>query len=261
MVERFKEQFSFGALLNAVLPGAGHLYWREYLFGTFVLLVMIIASVLFFFSFLVELPPTIKVVLFGLPIVFYGFTFVDLWRAVRRSDRRKTHSSTVALAFLFTSLIVCLIVPLSPVNFVIQNCPQIVNEGDVQLGRKSDGKAICLVDRSAYRVNLFFLDEPFPRRSPTRWDLVRYYDQSQMARTGLVLGFSSEDVTAFNDSLFVDGFAVDRPDALSLGTGGQVPLTHIDPGCILVATLNQGAIDTTYQISPRDVIGKVHRLF
>ena len=247
--------------MHVILPGAGHLYWREYLFGTFVLLVMIIASVLFFFSFLVELPSAIKVVLFGLPLVFYVFTFIDLWRVVLRNDRKRVHSSTTARVFLITSLAACFLVPLSPVNFVILNRPQIVKVEGGQLGRAPEERALCLVDRSAYRVNLFFLDEALTRRSPDRWDWVRFHDQTRTMQTGLVLGYSSEEVTAFSDSLFVDGFPVDRPESLSLGSGDQVPLTHVDPGCILVATLNQGGIDKTYQISPRDVIGKVHRLF
>lgn len=261
MIERFKEHIGFGLLLNLVLPGAGHVYWREYLFGIFVFLVMAIASVLFFFSFLVELPIGIKVVLFGLPTVFYGFSYVDLWRSIRRNGRHQVCSAHGAWAFLLAATAACLVVPLSPTNFALRNLPQIFSIKTGQLDSMQDGRVLCLVDRAAYRVNLFFLDEPYPRRTSARWDLVRFYDQDDSTRFGLVLGHSGEEVAFFNDSLFVDGYPVPGPETFSLGSGGRVPLTHVDPDGILVATLIRGAIEEVFQISPRDVIGKVHRLF
>ena len=261
MIERFKDHIGFGLLLNFILPGAGHLYWREYLFGTFVFLVMATASILFFFSFLVELPFGISVVLFGLPAVFYIFSYVDLWRAIRRSGRKKGRSVRGAWAFLLADLAVCLVLPLSPTNLVLRNLPQIVRVEIRQLDNKLNGGVICLVDRAAYSINLFFLDELYPRRAPARWDLVRFHDRSRSEHIGLVLGHSGEEVAFFNDSLFVDGYPVPGPETFSIDRGGRVPLTHVDFDGILVATLNRGAIGEALQISPRDVIGKVHRLF
>ena len=261
MIERIKEHIGFGLLLNLIIPGAGHVYWREYLFGTFVFLVMAIASVLFFFSFLVELPVGIRVVLFGLPTIFYGFSYVDLWRAILRRGRKKARSAHGAWIFLLASIAVCLVLPLSPTNLVLRNLPQIVSVETGQFDRIQNGRVFCLVDRSAYRVNLFFLDEPYPRRTPARWDLVRFHNQNYSARFGLVLGHSGEEVAFFNDSLFVDGYPVPGPETYSIGSGGRLPLTRVDADAILVATLNRGAIEGAFQISPRDVIGKVHRLF
>jgi hypothetical protein len=261
MIERFKERIGFGLLLNFILPGAGHLYWREYLFGTFVFLVMAIAAVLFFFSFLVELPTGIRVVLFGLPTVFYCFSYVDLWRTILHSEKKKARSAHGAWVFLLVVLAVDLALPLSPTNLVLRNLPQMLGAEAGQFDSMQKGRVFCIVDRSAYRINLFFLNEPYPRRTPARWDLVRFDDQSQTAQFGLVLGRSGEEVALFNDSLFVDGYAVPGPETFSTVPAGQVPLTHVDPDAILVATLNKGEIEKTFQISPRDVIGKVHRLF
>lgn len=68
-------------IFNAIIPGAGHIYWRETLFGMFVFLVMLIAAVLFFFSFLIDLSFMVRLVLFGLPAVFFLFSMVDLGRS------------------------------------------------------------------------------------------------------------------------------------------------------------------------------------
>ena len=261
MIERFKEHIGFGLLLNLVLPGAGHVYWREYLFGIFVFLVMAIASVLFFFSILVELPNGIRVVLFGLPTVFYGFSFVDLRRSILRGGCKEVRSAHSAWAFLMAATAVCLVMPLSPTNFALRNLPRMFSIKTGQLDSMREGQVFCLVDRAAYRVNLFFLNEPYPRRTPARWDLVQFHDQDDSTRFGLVLGHSGEEVAFFNDSLFVDGYQVPAPETFSLRSGAGVPLTHIDPDGILAATLNRGAIEEVFQISPRDVIGKVHRLF
>ena len=261
MIERFKEHISFGLLLNLLLPGAGHLYWREYLFGTFVFLVMVIASVLFFFSFLVNLPLVLKATLFGLPTLFYAFTFVDLGKVICLKRTRKAHSVRLAWIVILAALALSFILPLSPLNFALRNRPQIARVEAGQLGTLTGGSSLCLVDRSAYRVNLFFLDEPYPRRLPERWDLVLFHEPGGLARTGLVLALGGEEATFFNDSLFVDGFPMASHESLSLEHGGQVPLLRVDSDRLLVATLKQGAIDEALQVWPRDVIGKVHRLF
>jgi hypothetical protein len=261
MIERIKERIGFGLLLNFIVPGAGHLYWREYLFGTFVFLVMAIASVLFFFSFLVELPIGVRVVLFGLPTIFYGFSYVDLWRTILRNRKKRARSAYGAWVFVFVVLVLNLALPLSPTNLVLRNLPQMFSVETGQFDSMQKGRVFGVVDRSAYRVNLFFLNEPYPRRTPARWDLVRFDDQNYSSQFGLVLGHSGEEVAFYNDSLFVDGYPVPGPERLSTISGSQVPLTRVDPDAILVATLNKGAIDKTFQISPRDVIGKVHRLF
>ena len=66
-----RESVTFSSLLHLLLPGLGHVFWREYAFGLFVFLVMLIAAVLFFVSFLVTIPVLVKVLLLGLPLVFF----------------------------------------------------------------------------------------------------------------------------------------------------------------------------------------------
>jgi hypothetical protein len=43
--------------------------------------------------------------------------------------------------------------------------------------------------------------------------------------------------------------------------GGEMSLTLVDPGSILVATLENGKVHRVRQVPLGDVIGKVHRLF
>ena len=256
MIKRYKDHISFGILLSLILPGAGHSYWREHLFGIFVFLVMVVASILFFFSFLTELPFTVKLLLFALPSLFYVFSFVDLWRTIHRKRQSSYRSSRRAWSYLVAGIIVCLVFPLSPANFLLRNKP-IIARSEID----GSGPKVVLIDRAAYRVNLFFLPEPYPHKSPARWDLVQFYDWNQAVRVGFVMGGPGEEVTYTEDTLFVDGFPVAVPATVPIAPGNKVPLTQVDPDGILIATLDRGAIEETLQVTPRAVIGKVHRLF
>jgi hypothetical protein len=80
---QFHKRLIFAWMLNLLLPGLGHFYWREYAFGLFVFLVMLLASVLYVASFFVPMPGAVTWLVLGLPIMFYGFTFVDLARTAR----------------------------------------------------------------------------------------------------------------------------------------------------------------------------------
>lgn len=260
-MKRIKDSAGFGLLLNLLLPGAGHIYFREYLFGIFVLLVMLIAVVLFFLSYLVSLPGVATLVLFGLPAIFYSFTFLDLWRVIKRKDVAKPRTARSAGAYLAVSVLVMLLVPLSPVNFFLRNAPRIAEVQSNQLSPILKPGDVCWVDRLAYRVNLFFVDQPVRHSNSERWEVIQFRDDPGTYRLGLVIGLPGEEVAYFNDSLFVDGYPEPRPETLADISGGRLPLTLAGPGSILVATLDQGAVDRCHEIPARDIIGKVHRLF
>ena len=74
----------FAIVLNLLLPGLGHIYWGEFLFGVFVFLIMLISVILFFVSFFLSLSLVPKIILLATPLLFYLFTFVDLVKVVRR---------------------------------------------------------------------------------------------------------------------------------------------------------------------------------
>ncbi len=175
-MKQLQDRISFGFILTLLLPGLGHVYWGEYLFGVFVFLVLLVAAVLFFFSFLISLPFVVKLVLFGLPTLFYLFVFVDLWKTTRRRRDRPIHKTATAVGFLALGLLVHLLAPLSPTNFLWRNAPGLVTIANHSLEPLVAKGDICWVNRLAYRAELFFLDEPVIHSTPERWQLVRYCD-------------------------------------------------------------------------------------
>jgi len=221
-MKRQKNNLGFTLLLNLILPGAGHVYRREYLFGLFVFLILLVAATLFLFSFLVALPESIKPVLFGLPTIFYVFSFVDLWRTVKREKCPRPRSLAAAWLFLFVAVTANLLTPLSPVNFLLRNAPEVMVVKEIEL-------------------------------TPVL--------KSAIERFGLVVGLPGEEVALFNDSLFVDGYPAIDPSDPFTRLAGRVPLTLAAPDGILAVTLNNGVVDRVHRVPVRDIIGRGHRLF
>jgi hypothetical protein len=260
LLKRFSPRPGFAILLGFLLPGLGHVYWREYLFGWFVFLVMVIASVLVFFSFLVQLPPLLEWLLFGLPVVFFAFTFVDLVRSIKRKRATFSRNTTAAMLFVAVAFAGNLLFPLSPTNFLLRNFPELGIEHSGLAEPLLETNDVYLVDRAAYRVNLFFLNQGYVHSRPDRWDFIAFDNLTSDESLGLVIGYGGEEVTFHGDSLFIDGFPPDdRVGRPSLA--GEIPLTLVETGSILVATLNEGALVGVKQISDRNIIGKVHPLF
>ncbi len=260
LLKRIINHPGFAVLLSLLMPGLGHLFWREYLFGVFVFLVMIIASVLVFFSYLVELPLFLKWVLFGLPVLFYLFTFLDLKRSISRKTAASTRSPEIAIVFLLAAVAVNLCLPLSPTNFILRNHPTLSTiraETFKPLFNKGD---FCWIGSTAYRVNLFFLDKPIIFRQPDRWDLISFRDEGEIDQLGLVIGYGGEEISYTGGVLVIDSLP-NNDQSWIPAPEGEIPLTRVEAGSILVATLEKGTLAGTRQISDRNIIGKVHRLF
>ena len=251
----------FAWMLNLLLPGLGHIFWYEYLFGLFVFLIMLIAIVLVLFSYLFKLPPAVAAILYGLPIIFYSFVFVDLSRTIRRFEANgKTLRSGKTAAMLVTlGLLVQLALPLAPINFFLRNHPGVIGSSDDSMAPLIDEGSFCLVDHQAYTVELFFLKGRHPHTPIERWQPVQFKDPMGTVRTGLVLGLPLEEVALVNDSLFVDGFPIDDPAAVPLS--GELSLTPVGSYSILAVTLHKGVVDRPYVVGMENVIGRVHRLF
>jgi hypothetical protein len=260
-MKQFKNHYGFAHLLNLLVPGLGHAFWGEYLFAAFVFLIILVAAVLFFFCFLVSLPFTFRAILFGLPAIFYLFTFVDLERAIEKRRGKVKRSTGTAWLLLAIGVAAQLMLPTAPVNFFVRNAPDLVRQDDNRLAPLVQAGDICYVNSVAYKANLFFLDAPLTHALPDRWDLVRYRDPELGETTGLVLGNSQEELAFVNDTLFVDGYPLDDPDETIPIAGGEMSLTLVDPGSILVAKLENGRVRRVRQVPIGDVIGKVHCLF
>jgi len=260
-MKRFKDSLGFGLLLNLLLPGAGHIFWRDYVFGLFVFLILLMAAALFFVSYIVTLPTAAKVALFILPAVFYLFTFVDLARSIRKDRKRTGRTLPAAAAFLLTALLFQIAAPITPVNFTLRNQPEIYRAEDNSLAPILRSGDLAWTNPLAYQVNLFFIDMPLWHQLPERGELVRFVDGNSVERTGLVLGLSDEEVEIVDGRLTVSGYPrlLNAPGGLRLR--GDMPLTLVDPASILVANLNLGAVDQTRQVPLDKLTGRVSPLF
>jgi hypothetical protein len=123
--------------------------------------------------------------------------------------------------------------------------------------RKGD---FYLIDRAAYRVELFFLDQPYVRATPDRFDVVVFENDDTQEKVAWVLGFGGEEIALQDGALTISGIEVERDPGAPALTGG-IPLTRVETGSILVASLDEGGQVGTTQISDRNIVGKVHRLF
>ncbi|MCP4685947.1 MAG: hypothetical protein GY867_10965 [bacterium] len=260
-MKRLKDSSGFGLLLNLLLPGAGHIYRREYAFGSFVFLILLLAAALFFASFLAPIPVPLGAALFALPVVFYLFTFVDLARTMKRNRDVAGRSSLVAASFLLATVVFQLAAPVTPVNFAARNTPEVYRTGDNRLAPMLRSGDFALTNPLAYRANLFFFDLPVWHELPNRGDLVRFVDRDSSVHTGLVLGLSDEEVEVIEGQLRANGFPVLLKTSGNLRLTGDMPLTLVEPSSILVASFNLGAVDRTRQVSLDNLTGRVSRLF
>jgi hypothetical protein len=260
-MKRFQDSFGCASALNLIIPGLGHMYWREYLFGAFIFLIAAIAGVIAGVAFIVPLNLVARLILFGLPTVFYAFTFVDLKRTITRRNSSSGRNGRTVVLFLTAGVVLQLVLPIAPVNFIIRNAPQVFVVADHRLEPLYGKGDLAAAIPTDYRVNLFFLDRPLWHTTPEYGDLVRFVDSSSVVRNGVVLGMFGEAVQIIDGVLVIDGAA--QPDLIpeSLKLRGDMALTSVDGSSILVATLNLGAVDATYQIGARGILGRMHHLF
>ncbi len=257
----FRRSKFFAVILNLLLPGLGHIYWREHLFGIFVFLIMLIASLLFFVSFFLSVSFWIWLVMMALPILFYLFTFIDLLRAVGVKRDLVKHSSRTALIFLAVGIVYQLLSPSAPVNFGLRNFPEIFEVKDSSLSPiYSEGKMLK-ASRLAYAVDLIFIRKPVLYNLPTRYDVVRFKDAQGRKLNGIVLGLPTEEIEMVEGVLVVNGLPEFNEPGRGLVLRGDCELTSVASYSILVATLNLGMVDTVYMVPLADVIGKVSEIF
>ena len=260
-MNKFRESIPFGMILHLLFPGLGYVYWKEYIFGLFVFLIMLIASALFFVSFLVDIPGAAIWLLLGLPMVFFLFSFFDLARSIKGRQRKVNHSRGTSAVFLLLAIVFQLFAPNAPGNFMMRNAPEVFIMSHDRLEptyRKGD---VLFTNSLAYTVDLFFFDRPLYHSLPGYFDVVRFDNASGLRITGVVVGLPGELVEFQQGQLIVDG----RPEfPLTPGSkaiSGDWPLTATPENSILVATLNLGGLDVVHQVSLASLTGRVNRLF
>jgi len=247
--------------LNLGIPGMGHVYIREYLFGIFVFLVMLIGAILFFVSFFLSLSFWPKLVLLGLPVIFYLFTFVDLYRVSRAKTDPAGRSGRSTLIFLAVAFLYQTLTPFAPVNFGIRNSPEIFTVNDNSLSPVYSQGTILKASRLAYFVDIFFIKKAIVHTLPGRYELVRFVDNQGRTRDGIVLGLPGEEVQMVDGVLVINDFPDFNEPPGGLVLTGDCPLTYVEGYSILVATLHLGRVDTAYNVSLTNIVGRIGKLF
>ena len=251
--------FTFAALLNLLAPGLGHAFWKEYSFGVFIFLVMVLSAILMLVSFLLPLSPLAKLALFGLPMLFYLFTFVDLKRVVRTqtSVRRTTR---VTMAFLVGCMAWQCLSPLAAVNFVGRNAPEVFRQADNSLSPRFRQGDLLWSNSLAYRASIFFLTRPQLYALPEHGELVRFVDSTGQRRVGIAIGLPGEQIEVADGILMANSLPFDLTASLGGPVSGRVELTTVGGVSILVATVRLGSIDKLHQVPVTDIRGKVRKL-
>lgn len=256
----FRRSKLFAIILNLLLPGLGHIYWREYLFGIFVFLIMLIASLLFFVSFFLSVSLWVWLAMMVLPVLFYLFTFVDLVRAVGVKGDKVKQGRRSAVIFLAVGIFYQVLSPSAPVNFGLQNFPDVFVLEDNSLSPIYSEGAMLKASRLAYSVDFVFLRKPVLYALPERYDVVRFRGSDGEKLNGIVLGLPAEEVEMVDGVLVVNGVPDFREPARGMVLQGDCQLTYVSSYSILVATLNLGRLDAVYMVSLTDVVGKVSKV-
>ncbi len=259
---KFRAQQSppFAYLLNLLCPGLGHLFFGDFLFGLFIYLIMLLASAIVFISLFVPLNSLAQTILFGLPAVFYIFTFVDLSRSTSRRKTKNPRSGRSALFFLLFGLAYFLLAPNSPGNFLLRNLPDLFTVSDNNFSPYCRSGDLMVSNSLSFRANIVFVPEPVIFSLPERFDVVRARTEDGREVMAVVIGLPAEGVEIIEGVLVVDNtpLMVSPPDLPELQ--GSWPLTTASGRSILIATLRLGVIDQVYEVSITDIVGRVSKL-
>lgn len=248
-------------LYNLLLPGLGHLYWKEISFGLFVFLIMLIGTTLYFLSFFLQLNIWLTLLLFFLPILFYVFTFVDLAKTVDRKQTKINRTTKHLWIFLLVGIVYQLFAPIAPANFYLRNIPEVFKQTDGNLSPMFSRGEYLKTNRLAYLVNLFFLDQPVLHTFPQRYTPVRYYDASEHKRIGIVLALPGEYLSVENGYLLINNSPQLIPEHVQLRFNQDYELTSVGEYSIMVGDFRMGTISDIHEVPLDKLIGKVEKLF
>ena len=248
-------------LLNLLMPGLGHIYWKEYIFGVFVFLIVLIGIILFFVSFFVELSTLVIVGMLSLPVLFYFFTFIDLVKSMKLKSKTVLRQPRTMYLYLLVGLVFQIAAPITPTNFLLRNFPEyfVIEQNNLSpIFRQGD---LLKADKLAYIVNIFFIEKPLLKDLPDRYDMVRFKSDGSQKKVGMVLAFPNEQFELAQGVVVIDGIPDPSLPPGNLMFTGDIELTTVSEYSILVATLNLGTIDKVYEVSLMELIGKVEKVF
>ena len=134
-----------------------------------------LGAIVFFLSVLVSLPLAAKIVLLGLPLIFYLLTLVDLGRSVNKKPTRKVRSRPAAAVFLLVGLLFQLAAPIAPANYLLRNRPHVFRVETNALSPWLTRGDHALSSALCYRANVFFVDSPIYLQYPRPGRVVRFF--------------------------------------------------------------------------------------
>lgn len=260
-IERIANTRVSGILLNLILPGAGHFFIREYVFGVFVFLIWLVAASLFYLSFVIDLNQGAKLILFSLPLVFYFFTFFDFLQSYKKKKELKKRSAVFSIVIYAVAIIYQLSVPSAPINFAIANGPIPFVLKNHRLSPLYTQGTLMKASRLAYRFQVLGFGRPFLHHLPDRYDIVRFRSENGARENAVVLGLPQEEIEIAAGTVIINTVPDFEGWTAGLELNGNWPATVLNDGELLVATLNLGAIDEVYRVPVANIIGKVEPFF
>ncbi len=247
---------AFAWSLNLLMPGLGHIFLREFVFGLFVFLITLLGTVTWVALMILHLPSWSEAVLLGLPLLFYLFTFVDINRTIRRMSRKPLHSRGAVAALLIVGLANFAVSPGGAGNLMWLNRPEIIVLDDNSLAPRYSKNDLLLVGSLGYYINVAVVDHPIMHTLPSRLDIIRYHDDDDL-KTGIVLGLPGEEVEVITGVLIVNGIMYEGLRPTGIPMTGDLPLTLIERRSILVGEFRLGRLARAQQIELMQVAGKV----
>lgn len=256
---KFRNSPLAAVILHLLLPGLGHLFWREYLFGIFIFLVILMAGALFVLSLFIDLPLLAELIILGLPMVFYLISFGDLWRTVKKSQIRHPQIARKSWIYFAVAVLFQCFWPLAPVNFAWENAPTIFvmdRNNLAPLFKKGD---LLKASRLAYMVRTYVVDKPIFHSLPGRFEVVRFRTQAGDV-AGIVVGLPGEEIEVIDGVVTAGGIPQLAPMAANRLINGDWPLTTAGGYSLLIATPNLGRIEHLYEVPITELIGKVEKI-
>jgi hypothetical protein len=251
----------FAFLLNLMLPGAGHFFYREYIFGVFIWLIWLIAAGLFYLSFLIELNFLAKVLLFSLPLVFYFFTFFDLASSIKRKKTHKLRNFSFSVSIFAVSFVYQVFAPTAPLNFMIANGPVPFVLNDNRLAPIHSKGTLMKASRLAYKADIIGFSKPIFHHFPERYDIVRYQSENGSLKNAVAIGLPQEVIEIVEGTVIINGLPDFEGWIGGVSFTGNYPPETVTENSLLVATLKLGSIDELFQIHLQNVVGKVEPVF
>ncbi|MCK4816755.1 hypothetical protein KA005_13375, partial [bacterium] len=153
---RIQNNLILAWFLNLLLPGLGHFYWKEFSFGLFIYLITLLASVLYVAMFFVPLPWYAELLILWLPVLFYGFTFVDLTRTVKLKRSKLKRSARFMIILLVFGMAYQVLSPTAILNFGWRNRPEIYTMQHNRLNPKFATGDLLKANQLDYTINIAF---------------------------------------------------------------------------------------------------------